>query len=62
MARKVKWISGAIKHPGSFTHSAKRAGMSVGAYAQKEKGAGGTLGRRARLAITLRRMGHAKRK
>ena len=62
MAGKVKWIAGAIKHPGSFTRSAKKAGMSVGAYARKEKGAKGTLGKRARLAITLRKLSHAKRK
>ena len=52
MAKKG-WISGAIKKPGSFTASAKKAGKSVAAYAQEKKGAGGKVGRRARLAITL---------
>jgi hypothetical protein len=54
------WIKGAIKHPGSFTRSAKKAGMSVSAFAQKKKGAKGTLGKRARLAITLKKLGKKK--
>ncbi len=48
-----KWISGAIKKPGSFTASAKKAGMSTHAYAEKEKHASGKTGQRARLALTL---------
>ena len=51
-----QWIKGAIKKPGSFTASAKKAGKSVGEYAQEKKGAGGVMGKRARLAITLRKM------
>lgn len=50
------WIAGAVKHPGAFSAAAKRAGMSTQAYAQKEKGAPGTLGRRARLALTFAKM------
>jgi len=50
------WIAGAIKHPGAFTAKAKRAGKSVAEYAQEEKGASGTTGKQARLAITLRGM------
>lgn len=50
------WISGAIEHPGSFSKSAKSAGMSTSAYAQKEKHAGGVVGKRARLALTLSKM------
>jgi len=55
-----KWIQPAIKKPGSFTASAKRAGKSVGEYAEEQKGKGGKTGRRARLAITLRRMSRKK--
>ena len=58
MASKRHWIKGAIKHPGAFKAAAKRAGMSTRAYAEKEKGAGGTLGKRARLALTLMGMHH----
>jgi hypothetical protein len=56
----ANWISGAIKHPGAETASAKKAGMSVGSYAEKHKGDSGTAGKRARLAITLRKL--AKRR
>lgn len=48
------WIAGAIKHPGAETAAAKKAGMSVQAYAQKHKHDTGTEGKRARLAITLK--------
>ena len=50
------WIKGAIKHPGAFTASAKKAGMSTHAFAEKHKGDGGVTGRRARLALTLSKM------
>lgn len=56
---KRKWIQGAIKHPGAFTAQAKKAGMSVAAYAQKvlAKGARASTQtkRRAVLYRTLRR-------
>ena len=48
----------AVRHPGAFTASAKRAGMSVHAYAEKEKHAKGTLGKRARLALLFERQAH----
>lgn len=54
------WIAGAIKHPGALTKSAKAAGMSPMAFARKNKGAGGTLGKRARLALTLKSFNKAK--
>ena len=57
-----KWIQGAIKHPGSFSKAAKKAGMSTRAYAEAHKGDKGTLGRRARLALTLMGMHHSKPK
>jgi hypothetical protein len=54
--RPAHWIQGAIKHPGAETASAKKAGMSVHAYAEKNKGASGTAGKRARLALTLEKL------
>lgn len=50
------WIAGAIKHPGAFSAAAKRAGKSTQEYAREKEHAGGTLGRRARLALTLSKM------
>lgn len=47
------WIAGAIKHKGVFSAAAKRASMSTHEYAEKHKHDKGTLGRRARLALTL---------
>jgi hypothetical protein len=52
------WIAGAIKKPGAETAAAKRAGMSVQAYAQKHKHDSGKAGKRARLALTLKKMHH----
>lgn len=42
-----------IRHPGIFSAAAKRAGMSTHAYAEKEKGASGKTGKRARLALAF---------
>ena len=56
----ANWIAGAIKKPGSFTKQAKAAGESVGAYAKEKKHAGGTTGKRARLAIILKGLRHAR--
>ena len=54
------WIKGAVKRPGAFTAKAKRAGMSVQAYARKvlKKGSkASTLTKQqARLAQTFKRM------
>lgn len=50
------FIAGAIKHPGAFTKQAKRAGKSVGEFAREKKGAKGTTGQRARLALTLKKL------
>lgn len=51
------WIQKATsKHKGLFGKKAKRAGMSTQAYANKEKNAGGTLGKEANLARTLARI------
>ena len=49
----AKWIQKAIKHPGAFGAKAKAAGKSTREYAEEKKGASGTLGKQARLALTL---------
>ena len=54
MAKSKKWIAGATEHShGQFRKKAEAAGMSTRAYAEKEKGAGGTLGKQANLALNL---------
>lgn len=45
-----------VKHPGAFRRAAQKAGESTQAYAEKEKGASGKLGERARLALTFKKM------
>jgi hypothetical protein len=66
MARKKKWIKGAIKRPGAFSAKAKRAGMTTAAYATKvlKKGsrASAQTKRQARLAQTLGKMRKKKRR
>jgi len=54
MARK--WIRKAIKRPGVFRAKAKSMGISTAALARRWKGKKGVWGRRARLAITLRKL------
>lgn len=50
------WIAGAIKKPGAETAAAHKAGMSVQAYAHKHAHDSGKEGKRARLAITLKKL------
>jgi len=50
------WIAGAIKHPGSMTAAAKRAGESTSEYEQEHKHDSGKAGKRARLALTLKKL------
>lgn len=46
-----KWMKRAFsKNKGKFTRKAAKAGMSTQAFARKESGAPGTLGKEARLA------------
>lgn len=54
-AESAHWEAGAVKpsHRGKFTKKAEAAGMSVHAYAEKERHAPGTLGKEARLALTF---------
>jgi hypothetical protein len=60
-----KWIQGAIKRPGAFTAKAKKAGMSVSAYAKKVTKAGSKAStrtkRQANLAQTLKGMRKKKK-
>ena len=57
-----KWIKKAVPESrrGVFKKKAEAAGMSTAAYAKKEAGASGALGKEARLAETL--MGMHKKK
>lgn len=58
MAEKKKWIKGAIKHPGALH---EKLGVPKGEKIPAKKlakaaKAGGTLGKEARLAKTLKKM------
>lgn len=50
------FIAKAIKHPGALTRSAKAAGKSPMEFAREHQHDSGTTGKRARLAMTLRKM------
>ncbi len=57
MAMAKHWIAKATsKNKGKFAAKAKAAGMTTRQYANKEAGAGGTLGKEAALAKTLMKM------
>jgi hypothetical protein len=58
------WIKKAVPkaHEGKFTEKAKRAGKTVHEYAEEKKGASGTLGKEARLALTFEGMAHPAKK
>jgi hypothetical protein len=49
------WMKSAVKpsHKGLFRRKAQAAGMNTSAYAKKEAGAPGALGKEARLAETF---------
>jgi hypothetical protein len=51
-----KWLQKAVKRPGELTAKAKRAGMSVQAYAQKHKHDSGVTGEEARFAVTAKKV------
>ncbi len=69
MAKKTKrWIQKAIKKPGALRAAAKRAG-AIGkggkikvSWLRKAAKKGGVTGRRARLALTLRKLSKRKKK
>ncbi len=56
VANKIKKAG----HKGVFREAAHRHGMSTRAYAEKEKHASGTTGRRARLALAFMSAKHGK--
>lgn len=58
--RGANFIQGAIKHPGALTRSAKAEGESPMAFAAEHQHDKGTTGRRARFALTLRKLGKRK--
>ena len=51
-----KWIKGAIKQPGVFRAKAKALGVSTMTLARRWAKKPGVWGRRARLALTLRKL------
>lgn len=51
-----------VKHPGSFSAAAKKAGMSTSAFAAKHAHDKGKLGARARLAKAFATMRAKKKK
>jgi len=59
---QVNWIAGAVKHPGALTAKAKRAGaVTKGgtikpSWLAEQAKKGGTTGKQARLAQTLKKM------
>ncbi len=53
----ANWIAKATsQHKGAFRRAAEKAGKSTEEYAEEKKGSSGTIGKRARLALTLRKM------
>lgn len=50
------FIQAAIKHPRASTAAAKAEGLTVHAWAVKHQNDPGTVGKRARLALTLEGM------
>lgn len=67
MASKKKWIQKAIRAPGSLRAQAKREGAITRqgtisrSWLEKKAKQGGTTGRRARLALTLRKLSKKRR-
>lgn len=58
-----RWIKKATANShGQFKAKAKAAGMTTSAFAKKEEGAPGILGKEARLAETLMGLPHKKSK
>ena len=61
MAKSKKWMSKAFANShGQFKAKAAKAGMSTRAFAEKEKGAGGKLGKQANLALVGMNSNHKK--
>jgi len=65
MAAKKKrggWIAGAIRKPGALRKAAAKAGKSTAEFAREHAHSPGKLGRRSRLAITLRKMSRGRKR
>lgn len=50
------WIKAAIKRPGRMKNAAKKAGESTHSYMESKKDSGGSMGRAARLGLTLSKL------
>lgn len=57
---KKNFIQAAISRPGRMKNAAKRAGISTHAFMEKKKNAPGSLGKAARLGLTLSKMSKKK--
>lgn len=55
-----KPTSQVVKHPGAATAAAKREGLSVQAWAMKHRNDSGVTGKRARLALTFKKMAQSR--
>lgn len=53
----TNFIQGAIRHPGAATAAAKAEGLTVHEWAVKHEHDPGTIGKQARLALTLEKLG-----
>lgn len=61
MAKARKWMKKAFANShGQFKAKAEKAGMSTRAFAEKEKGAGGKIGKQANLALAGMNANHTK--
>jgi hypothetical protein len=56
------WMKDAVKHPGSFSKAAAKAGESTQEFAKEKAHAPGVLGKRARLAKTFAKFRPGKHK
>jgi len=62
VAKKKKWIQGAIKRPGALTRKAKAVGMSVAAYVDNPPAnVSAQTRRQINLAKTLKKLGRRKK-
>jgi len=67
MAKKERWIQRAIKAPGSLRKQAAKEGAITkqgtisSTWLQKKASGSGTTARRARLAMTLRKLARRKK-
>jgi hypothetical protein len=51
--KRIKTITESIKRPGALTAKAKRAGMTINAYARKHKGDKGLTGQQSRYYLNV---------